>query len=142
MMNDADTSKPFTIGLNEVGLGIPVPRWLCHRMVQLVGQQNAERILSTGTLVTTGEAERIGLVDKAVSSMEELSQEATQRLEKLLVGVHEAPQVETLKYLRDDSSQQLQKLMTNDLDGLWNYLGNEKFREGIRAYLAKLSKKK
>jgi len=127
--------------MNEVGLGVPVPSWICLRMVQLVGQQTAERILCTGTLLQTQDAREAGLIDGTADTKEDLEDESFRRLRKMIEGVHEQPQVDTLRYLREDMAVKTKKLQEIDIDQLWNYVGNEKFRDGIRAYLAKLSKK-
>ena len=34
-----------TIGLNEVEVGIPVPKWLEHAMISAIGYREAERAL-------------------------------------------------------------------------------------------------
>lgn len=56
----------FRIGYNEVQVGI-FPSPLLHRaLTRQVGARQAERLLVGGTMITTDEALRIGLVDEVV----------------------------------------------------------------------------
>ena len=127
--------------MNEVAVGIPVPKWLVEIMVQLIGVQEAEKILPRGAVISTEDAEANGMVDKSVGSNEELGREVTARFEKMLFGISEAPQVETFRYLREDFGKRLKTLQEDDMKNLWKYLGDDRFREGVKHYLAKLSSK-
>lgn len=55
-----------TIGLNEVALGIPVPRYWGMLMQRLIGVQASDKLLLTGRLATSAEAKALGLVDELV----------------------------------------------------------------------------
>jgi enoyl-CoA hydratase/carnithine racemase len=52
------------IGLNEVAVGIPLPRILHTVLARVVGARQAERLGVRGLVVPAGEALRIGLVDE------------------------------------------------------------------------------
>lgn len=54
----------FKIGLNEVRVGLPVPRVIHAALVRLVGARQAERLCVGGLLISPEEALRIGLVDR------------------------------------------------------------------------------
>lgn len=54
------------IGLNEVGLGIPVPKMWGALMARVVGQATAERLCMGAALVGAGKALEAGLVDTLV----------------------------------------------------------------------------
>lgn len=56
----------FKIGLNEVQVGLPVPRLILSALVRLVGQRQAERLAVHGLLVSPEEALAAGLVDQVV----------------------------------------------------------------------------
>lgn len=58
---------PYRMGLNEVAVGLAVPRFLCQVAVARLGQRNAERLLTTGSLVTPAEALAAGFVDEVVA---------------------------------------------------------------------------
>jgi len=55
-----------TIGLNEVQLGIPVPKYWGMLMARLIGNKAADKLLLTGKLVSGQEAKTLGLVDDLV----------------------------------------------------------------------------
>jgi len=63
VMADGD----FKIGLNEVQVGIPLPRVLHSVLARVVGVRQAERLGTRGLLVSAGEALAIGLVDELVA---------------------------------------------------------------------------
>lgn len=52
------------MGLNEVALGIPVPRFWAARMAQLIGQRAADDLVLNGRMIGAAEAARLGLVDQ------------------------------------------------------------------------------
>jgi len=54
----------FVLGLNEVAVGIPLPRLIHSTLVRVVGRRQAERLGGRGLLVAPAEAARIGLVDE------------------------------------------------------------------------------
>lgn len=60
------------IGLNEVALGIPVPKYWAGVMVQRIGQAAAEKLLLSGTMVNPQKALQLGLVDELVSDKAQL----------------------------------------------------------------------
>lgn len=56
----------FTIGLNEVRVGLPVPPVIHAALARLVGMYRAERLCVAGALLSPGDALQIGLVDEVV----------------------------------------------------------------------------
>jgi enoyl-CoA hydratase/carnithine racemase len=61
---------PYKIGLNEVRVGIPMPRVIAEAAAWLVGSRNAAHLCTTGRLMGPEEALRIGLVDAVVPAAE------------------------------------------------------------------------
>lgn len=60
----------FKIGLNEVQVGLPVPRVVLGGLTRLVGQRQAEHLAVRGLLVSPDEALAAGLVDQVVAPEE------------------------------------------------------------------------
>ena len=58
----------YKMGLNEVAVGLPVPRFLCMVHAALVGQRHTERLLPHGTMSSPEGALMIGLVDAVVEA--------------------------------------------------------------------------
>lgn len=56
----------FKIGLNEVQVGLPVPRVILGGLVRIVGQRQAERLAVRGMLVSPDDALAVGLVDEVL----------------------------------------------------------------------------
>ena len=56
----------FKIGLNEVQVGLPVPRVILGGLVRVVGPRQAERLAVRGMLVSPDEALAAGLVDEVL----------------------------------------------------------------------------
>ncbi len=54
----------FKIGLNEVQVGLPLPRVIHSTLVRVVGVRQAERLAVGGLMIGAGEAREIGLVDE------------------------------------------------------------------------------
>ena len=57
---------PYRMGLNEVAVGLAVPRFLCQVVTARLGLAAAERVLTTGVLLTPPEALAVGFVDQVV----------------------------------------------------------------------------
>jgi enoyl-CoA hydratase/carnithine racemase len=56
----------FTIGLNEVRIGIPLPGIVTHLVVRAVGQRIGEALCVSGRLMLPAEALDVGFVDEVV----------------------------------------------------------------------------
>jgi 3,2-trans-enoyl-CoA isomerase len=57
---------PYLVGLNEVQVGLPVPRVLIAALTYVVGARQAARLATGGLLLGPAEALRVGLVDEVV----------------------------------------------------------------------------
>ena len=60
----------FKVGLNEVRVGLPLPKVIHAALVRAVGLHGAERLAVRGLLVSPDEALAAGLVDKVVAPEE------------------------------------------------------------------------
>ncbi len=60
----------FKIGLNEVMVGLPVPRVILAGLKRIVGERQAERLAVRGLLVSPDEALACGLVDQVLAPEE------------------------------------------------------------------------
>ena len=70
------------MGLNEVKLGLPVPYLADLILRQIVGDRAATEMLYLGELMSTSEAEQIGLVDE-VLPQDEVEDRALEKVAKL-----------------------------------------------------------
>ncbi|HEV7667679.1 MAG TPA: enoyl-CoA hydratase/isomerase family protein [Thermoanaerobaculia bacterium] len=58
------TFREFSIGVNEVAVGLPMPSVIVPALARIVGERQAERMCVTAELLPASEAYRIGLVDE------------------------------------------------------------------------------
>lgn len=91
---------PFSIGLNEVRIGIPIPEIVASLVRRTVGVRCAEDLCVSGRLLEPFEALRVGLVDEVVSPGD-VVEAARSWCEKLISGPP-AALVETRNRMRGD----------------------------------------
>lgn len=66
----------FKIGLNEVQVGLVVPRQIQRVFARLLGTHKAERLLVAGAMLSPAEAVHVGLVDEVVEGYEAVIERA------------------------------------------------------------------
>ena len=74
---------PYKIGLNEVQVGIVLPLFMFRALARLVGEHQAERLLTSATMLTAAEAREVGFVDE-VAPLDEVVERALARCQTLL----------------------------------------------------------
>lgn len=138
------------IGLNEAAFGLIPPPWTCDMMIDAVGRKNAEKALSLGTIFTSTEAMRLGLVDRLVFMNPE--DDIQTKTEKMHEEAHaeaklwiQAPGREGTKALIRQHN--LSKLATSDqrvkdVELFKLCVMDPKIQDALGKYLASLSKKK
>jgi Delta3-Delta2-enoyl-CoA isomerase len=77
-------TKKGTFGLNEVMLGIPVPKFWARLFVQVSGKSESEKMLLKGELVEPLVALRFGLIDECCDCVESLRKRAIEIAEKMV----------------------------------------------------------
>merc|ERR1711874_818777 len=65
-------TKEGSMGLNEVALGIPVPKFWCELMANTVGHRAAEKVLLAAAMTPAQQLLEMGMVDAVVMKPEEL----------------------------------------------------------------------
>ncbi|MGH9382371.1 MAG: enoyl-CoA hydratase/isomerase family protein [Thermoanaerobaculia bacterium] len=73
----------YGIGLNEVAVGIPLPRLIFELLERIVGSRQAEKLAVSGRMVSPAEALAIGLVDE-LAPPDEVVARAEARCQELL----------------------------------------------------------
>lgn len=56
--------REFSIGVNEVAVGLPMPSVIVPALARIIGERQAERMCVSAELLPASEAYRIGLVDE------------------------------------------------------------------------------
>ena len=104
------------IGLNEVALGIAVPKRWMSVMASVIGLRNAELYAGTGKMMLMTDA-KLGMIDVIVSSRDELLKRAETYIARVLVF--------------PDSGRSATKLSTrSELSLLWQNEGKAEAAQG------------
>jgi len=131
----------FTIGLNETQLGIMAPTWFMATMKNTVSLRTAEAALTAGTLFTTEEALRAGLIDEiAIDKADALKKCETflgrfKKISPLARGL-------TKQQFRSKEIQELEKNRAADIDLFVAATNNPKVQQSLGLYIEALKKKK
>lgn len=131
----------FTIGLNETRLGIVAPLWFQASMRNVISARETEKALTLGTMFTTDEAAKIGLIDEVASD----KQDAINRCEKFLAQFAKIPaeaRTFTKKNLRGKDVADLENNREADLQNFLFFVNQPKVQKGLELYLESLKNKK
>lgn len=120
----------YLIGLNEVRVGIPMPRVVAELAVRTLGPRRAELALVAGRLYDPDEAQAIGFVDEVVP-LGDLLGRAVDRARDLVTAPRFALAV-TRERLRAD----LRELVRRHRDEDVAWLADAWFRDEVRSPLA------
>lgn len=77
----------YVIGMNETKFGLVAPPFFISTLVNTVGQRKAELLLTKGTLVSTSDALKLGMIDEEVAEEEVMA--AAEREMLALISVNE-----------------------------------------------------
>ncbi|MEE4270078.1 MAG: enoyl-CoA hydratase/isomerase family protein [Thermoanaerobaculales bacterium] len=129
---------PFTIGLNEVRVGLPMPFGIAEALTGVVGRRQAELMCMTGRLLAPGEALEIGLVDRVVGP-DEVVPEAVQWCEEL-AGLPVRAVRETRRNLRRDLVEIIGRTRSSDVEKFTREWFRPEVQGPLRALAARLGK--
>ncbi|KAG5675604.1 hypothetical protein PVAND_005496 [Polypedilum vanderplanki] len=129
------------IGLNETQLGIAIPEVAVHATRNIISSRDAEMALTLGSVFTTDEALKIGLIDEVAENKED----ALAKSEKFLSLFKKIP-----KRARGITKQFFRKkvidLMTNnrekDVEAFVSYVMNPASQKSFQAFLDEAKNKK
>uniref|UniRef100_A0A7S0WQJ1 Uncharacterized protein n=1 Tax=Chlamydomonas leiostraca TaxID=1034604 RepID=A0A7S0WQJ1_9CHLO len=133
-------SSAGTMGLNEVQLGIPVPKYWGLLMAKLIGTKAADKLLLTGKLVSPGEAKALGLVDQVVDKAELLG--AAEKVMHQLVKLPPSAVRATKVSLRGDFAAEWAAYYEVEPEGAWAFLNQPDTLRVLEGALQRLSGKK
>ncbi|XP_063700523.1 enoyl-CoA delta isomerase 1, mitochondrial-like [Culicoides brevitarsis] len=131
----------FRIGLNEVQLGLEVPEWLRATMRNVLSRRDTELALTLGTIFSTEDALKVGLIDELANSKEE----AIEKCRNFMLQFEKiAPEARsrTKLGLRRAEIQDFLATREDDVQMFVRDIQKESFQEGIELYLKSLKKKR
>ncbi|KAG2448174.1 hypothetical protein HYH02_006759 [Chlamydomonas schloesseri] len=127
------------MGLNEVQLGIPVPKFWGLLMGRVVGPKVAEGVLLSGRMVGAAEAAQLGLVDGVVPA-ERLVEEA---LARAAAAAKQPPaaRAATKLLLREDFCKAWEAYYPTEPDFGWRFLSSPSTIKVLEGAMRRLSSK-
>lgn len=126
-----------TIGLNEVALGISVPRYWIQLYLQQLGLTRAEQALMTGRMLSPAEAVAGGLLHATVPKAELMP--AAEKALAAFLRNPDAGRVLTKLDSRRVLAQQWQAYCKEEAQSAWRVLESPQITEVLGGVLAKLS---
>ena len=130
----------FKMGLNEVQVGLPVPRVILGGLTRLVGQRQAERLAVRGMLVSPDEALAAGLVDQVVAP-EDVVPKALEWCREMLKLPQNAMHA-TLSVLREDYARMFDSLAPTTREEMTKVWFSEETQRVLKDLVAQLAAKK
>ncbi|KXZ56911.1 hypothetical protein GPECTOR_1g821 [Gonium pectorale] len=128
-----------SMGLNEVQLGIPVPKFWGLLMGRVIGSKAAEDMLLSGRMASAEEAKQLGLVDGVVSA-EQLLPTALAAAERACKQPP-AARAATKLLLREEFCQAWEAFYPSEPEFGWRFLSDERTIAVLKGAMARLSSK-
>jgi enoyl-CoA hydratase/carnithine racemase len=128
-------SGSYVIGLNEVSIGIPMPRVVAEALMRVVGHRRAEELCQTARLLGPDEALAVGLIDRVVP-MKEVVPSAVEWCR----GLTELPShalAQTRRTIRTDLVEIVERSREHDVE----ILTREWYRPEVQGPLRELAEK-
>ena len=134
MSNDVPNA---VIGLNEVALGISVPRYWVQMYVQQLGVLRAEQSLLTGRMLTPSEALAGGLLHSLVPKADLIP--AAEKALGAYLKHPDAGRIITKQSARGEFAERWQAFCQQEAQGAWELLSSPPITAALGAVLAQLS---
>lgn len=128
-------SENSKIGLNEVALGIPVPRYWAKLMQVLVGGRS-DTLLQTAALVSAPDALTFGLADAIAPSTQVLSVACAQARARL--AFPDAGRKETKRMLRSEFAEAWQAFAEEEAKQGWRGISTPEITRALGQVLERL----
>ncbi|KAI3653375.1 hypothetical protein MP228_001322 [Amoeboaphelidium protococcarum] len=143
IMTDSQSSNGFAkIGLNEVSIGIMVPKYWGKLFLQTAGSRgHAEKLLLTGQMLTPEQALKLGIVDEVVP-LQQVLERGEQLMQTQFTKIPSAGYALTKRVLREDFAQQWQNYGEEEARQAWKQLQQESIVSSLGNILQSLSGKK
>lgn len=130
----------YTIGLNETRVGIVAPPFFEVSFLSVLPQRIAERALMQGTMFTTDDALRVGLIDEIADDDADGLRRCAAYLEQYRAVVP-AARAMSKQSLRRQGLDELRNNREHDVDRFLLIVKQPKAQAALGQYLAKMKKK-
>lgn len=132
-------SDTGTFGLNEVQLGIPVPKYWAKLFCEVAGRTAGDLNLQLGALLTPPEAKGMGLLHEVVPIAAVVPAAERAMVEKFLKHPDEARGA-TKVNMRGDFSAEWEGYIEEEAAGGWAMLSTPEVEKALGGVIARLSK--
>lgn len=129
------------IGLNEVLVGVALPRIVINVMKEVISFRKTEEALLAGMIYSTEDALSIGLIDEIAYDKNDAIAKCEKFLEKFSSIPYEARK-NTKKIIRNNLLDYMRTQREKDLEEFVQSVMNEETKIAVKSYLAALNKKK
>lgn len=138
-MTSISTTPKASIGLNEVAIGILVPKYWGKLLRQTAGcDGRTEKMLMFGKMATPEEALKLGLVDELVQDKNTLLATAEKRIQQLL-QIPDAGRIITKGLIRDAFSHEWEAYGEEEAKSGWDALSRPEIIKALGAVMKRLS---
>jgi len=131
---------PWKTGVNEVQVGLTLPRLVHRALARLIGPHRAERIAVAGEIMEAQKALEIGLVDELAEDPEATVARAIQWCEQHLALPRDA-MLETRAQARADLCRLAEEANEEDIDGFCESWFRESTQVALQALVSRLKKR-
>ena len=134
------TEEKGYIGLNEVLIGLPVPKLWCKLMERNIGAKYAHSALMTGKMFKPREALAVGLVDELAPEPDLLA-----RAEGVIKKWAKLPHFgvsTTKRFLKDEIANEMFEFCDEEAEQTWGILTSPAIVGLMESYIRRLAKKK
>eukprot|EP00747_Dinoflagellata_sp_TGD_P166064 gnl/TRDRNA2_/TRDRNA2_188292_c0_seq1.p1 gnl/TRDRNA2_/TRDRNA2_188292_c0~~gnl/TRDRNA2_/TRDRNA2_188292_c0_seq1.p1 ORF type:complete len:269 (-),score=70.59 gnl/TRDRNA2_/TRDRNA2_188292_c0_seq1:58-864(-) len=127
-----------SMGLNEVLLGIPVPRYWAELMAETIGTRQAALVLQTGEQPASARLLQLSMVDAVLDKREELLPHA-EKVVKRWLAAPDPGRVKTKEALRGSLAQRWTAGIDGEADEVWEALNQPGSIAALTQVIARLS---
>uniref|UniRef100_A0A6B2LPV6 Uncharacterized protein n=1 Tax=Arcella intermedia TaxID=1963864 RepID=A0A6B2LPV6_9EUKA len=129
-----------SIGLNEVALGLPVPKLWIDLMTKTVGQGQSEKLLKFAKMLTPTEAKQVGLIDEVVATAEDLLP-ASEKVLSQLISFPAAGRMVVKSHFRSEFTEEWKAYVPEETQINWATLSSPNTVKSLASVLERLSSK-
>jgi len=131
-------TKDGSMGLNEVALGIPVPKFWCDLMTATIGQRSSEKVLLSAAMTPSQQALELGLVDALADSPGDLVEKALAQL-KAWLKFPSKGFMQSKSYLRADFTERWRNGAEWESEEVWKAVSDPACIASLDKVMARLS---
>jgi len=126
------------MGLNEVQLGIPVPRYWIELFAATVGQRQAELLLEAGDMVPAARLQQLGMADAVVATVDGVLPAAQKEMQRWLKSP-DSGRVATKQVLRGPLGQRWEAGIQEEAGQVWQSCSDPSTVKSLTKVLERLS---